>query len=151
MLYPERQQHDTKADGIWTLQETNESPISILSAGRWIDHLPLTERILFYARGHRGLRLTGYDESVDWLFRGMHMSATQAVEAIEKARNNLLGIAEAARTTAVPTTEASPARVTVEKIIAQPMFEGAALGKPLPEIDALIRTIQESGNTFIGG
>ena len=151
MLYPERQQHDITPDNIWTMREVLESPISILSAGRWIDHLPLAERILFYARGHVGLRVTGYDDSVDWLFRGMNMSADQAVAAIEKARQDLLGIAESAKATPVAVGDASPARVTVEKIISQPIVEGAALGRPLPEIDALIRTIKESGNTFIGG
>ena len=151
MLYPERQQHDTTSDEIWTMREAMESPISILSAGRWIDHLPLTERILFYARGHVGLRVTGYDDSVEWLFRGMNMPASQAVAAIENARQGLLGIAESAKGYVLTAADASPARVTIEKIIAQPVIEGAALGKPLPEIDALIRTIKESGNTFIGG
>lgn len=151
MLYPERQQHDITPDNIWTMKESLESPISILSAGRWIDHLPLTDRIMFYARGHVGLRITGYDESVEWLFRGMHMSATQAVDAIERARQDLFGIAETAKATTLSSSDASPARVTIEKIIGQPVIEGAALGKPLPEIDALIRSIKESGNTFIGG
>ena len=151
MLYPERQQHDVVADNIWTMQEALESPISMLSAGRWIDHLSITDRIMFYARGQVGLRVTGYDESLDWLFRGMSMPLAQAAEALEKAQKELVGIAEQSKGSQIKDSGASPARVTVEKVISSPIIEGTTLGKPVPEVEALLRTAIEAGRTFIGG
>ena len=150
MLTPERQKHDQNIDNIWTTRDSVESSISLLSAGRWIDHLSLTDRILFYARGHVGLRATGYDESVEWLFRGMHMPVDKAAQALEEARTNLLGIAEGVRVGGSASTDISPARFTVETIVNSPMVGGSALGKPLPEIDAFLRAAQQSGRMFVG-
>lgn len=150
MLAPERHAHDLNIDNIWTMREVMESSISMLSAGRWIDHLTLTDRILFYARGHVALRLVGYDESVEWLFRGMHMPVEKAAQALEEARTNLLGIAEGTKGASSATTDASPARLTIEQIINAPVIDGSTLGKPLPEIDALLRSAQQSGRMFIG-
>ena len=150
MLYPERQQHDVVADNIWTMKESLESPISMLSAGRWIDHLSVMDRIMFYARGQVGLRITGYDESVDWLFRGMTVPLAQATEALEKAQAELASIAERSKESQVKDAASSPARVTVEKVISSPNIEGAALGKPIPEVEALLRQALEAGRTFVG-
>jgi len=150
MLSPDRHRHDLRIDNIWTMKEAVDGPISMLSAGRWIDHLSLTDRILFYARGHVGLRITGYDDSVDWLFRGMHMPVDQAAQALEEARANLLGIAEDVKTTQQVAADISPARLTMERIVNSPMTEGVMLGKPLPEIDALLRSAQQSGRMFLG-
>jgi hypothetical protein len=150
MMNPERHAHDLNVDGIWTVREIAEAPISMLSAGRWIDHLSLTDRILFYARGHVGLRVAGYDDSIEWLFRGMHMPVAQAAQALEEARANLLGLAEGGKTAHPGATDGSPARLTVERIINAPLVEGTALGKPLPEIDALLRSAQQSGRLLLG-
>jgi len=150
MLYPERAKHDVEVDNTWTTQESLESPISMLSAGRWIDHLSITDRILFYARGHSGLQVTGYDESVNWIFRGMNMPVAQAVEAVEKARQDLVGIAEKAVTQQVAAPSGTPARLGIEKIIAESGVDRAAPGMPLPEIDGLLRNAVESGRTFMG-
>jgi hypothetical protein len=151
MLYPERHQHDVVADNIWTMKESLESPISMLSAGRWIDHLSLTDRIMFYARGHVGLRITGYDESPEWLFRGTSMSVEQATQALDKARAEFTGIADASAAPQQRESGISPARVTVEKIIASSNIGGGALGNPVPEVEALLRTAKQAGRTFIGG
>jgi protein-tyrosine sulfotransferase len=150
MLSPERHAHDLNIDNIWTMKEVMESSISMLSAGRWIDHLSLTDRILFYARGHVGLRITGYDESVEWLFRGMNLPVDKAAQALEEARANLLGLAEESKGAQKTAGEASPARLTIEQIINTPVMDGTALGKPLPEIDALLRSVQQSGRMFVG-
>jgi len=151
MLYPERHQHDVVADNIWTMKEALESPISMLSAGRWIDHLSLADRIMFYARGHVGLRITGYDESPEWLFRGMSMSVEQASEALSKARADLTGIAQTSPATTPRESGISPARVTVEKIIASTNIADMASSNPVPEVEALLRTASQTGRTFIGG
>jgi hypothetical protein len=150
MLYPERTKREVSVDEIWTTSDDKDRSISMLSAGRWIDHLPLTERIVFYSRGQVGLRTTGYDDSLDWLFRGMSVSVDSATVAVEQARAQLLGIAANA---VVPTsqdvmTDARP-RMALEKIVTSPVVDGAALGKPIPEIDALLRTAREAGHAYI--
>lgn len=150
MLYPERKTRDVIVDEIWTTSEDKDRSISMLSAGRWIDHLTLTERIVFYSRGQVGLRTTGYDDSLDWIFRGMSVSVDNAAAAVEQARAHLLGIAANA---VVPTaqevmTDSRP-RMALEKIVTSPVIEGAALGKPIPEIDALLRTAREAGVPYI--
>ena len=150
MLNPERHCHDLNIDNVWTMREAAESPISMFSAGRWIDHLSLTDRILFYARGHVGLRVSGYDESVEWLFRGMNLPVEKAAQALEEARANLLGIAEGTKGSQPIAADVSPARLTIEQIIHSPVIDGSTLGKPLPEIDALLRAAQQSGRMFIG-
>lgn len=151
MLYPERYQHDVVPDNIWTLKESIESPISMLSAGRWIDHLSITDRIMFYARGHVGLRTTGYDESPEWLFRGTSMTIEQAIAALDTAREELNHVADASTPMQQRDPSTSPARVTIEKILASSTIDGAALGRPVPEVEALLRTAQQAGRTFIGG
>jgi len=150
MLNPERYPHDLNIDNIWTMGEVMEGSISMFSAGRWIDHLSLTDRIMFYAKGHVGLRITGYDESVDWLFRGMNMPVERAAQALEDARTTLLGMAEGAKQATPVASESSPARLTIEQIINTPVVDGSVLGKPLPEIDALLRSAQQAGRTFVG-
>ena len=150
MLYPERCAHDVVIDNTWTTKDALESPISMLSAGRWIDHLSITDRILFYARGHAGLQITGYDDSVEWLFRGMNMPVVQAVEAVEKARRDLTAIIESSATSQVQSSNGSPARSGLEKIILSSSMEPSSLQAPLPEIDGLLRTAVESGRTFLG-
>lgn len=150
MLYPDQQKHDALVDNIWTLRETVESPISMLSAGRWIDHLSTTDRILFYAQGHAGLCATGYDNSVEWIFRGMNIPVAQASAAIEQAREELLGISQTAQATTVAASESSPARLTIDKIISSSIGGEGALDMALPEVEALVRNAQAAGHTFIG-
>ncbi len=151
MLYPEKHEHDVVADNIWTMKESIESPISMLSAGRWIDHLSITDRIMFYARGHVGLRITGYDESPEWLFRGTSLSVEQALEALDKARNELNAMSGPSTSPSQRESVTTPAQIRVEKIIASSTVEGGAVGGPVPEVEALLRTAQQAGRTFIGG
>lgn len=150
MLYPERYAHDVEVDNIWTMKDAIESPISMLSAGRWIDHLSLTDRITFYARGHAGLQITGYDESIDWLFRGTTIPLQQATEALQRAQTELVGIAQAPKASQPKDASTTPARVTVEKILGTPSIDITPLGKPVAEIEELLKTAIDSGRTFIG-
>lgn len=150
-LYPERHKHDVVADNIWTMRESLESPISMLSAGRWIDHLSLTDRIMFYATGHAGLQITGYDDSLEWLFRGTTIPLQHATEALQRAQTELTEIAASTKTTQTGQTNSSPARITVEKIMSTAILNGVDVDKPVPEVEAVLRQAIEAGRTFIGG
>jgi hypothetical protein len=80
----------------------------------------------------------------------MNLPVEKAAQALEEARANLLGIAEGTKISQPIATDVSPARLTIEQIINSPVIDGSALGKPLPEIDALLRSAQQSGRMFIG-
>lgn len=149
MIRPENFEHEQSVDGIWTVESDLKAPISMLSAGRWIDHLSLKDRIVFYARGQVGLRVTGYDDGLEWLFRGSSVSVHAATEAVDQARAEILGLSAGTQSTgsSVLEVERRP-ELILEKIISEPVTEGGALGKPLPEFEAMMRSAQDAVRSF---
>ncbi len=149
MIRPEMFEHAQTVDGIWSVESDLNAPISMLSAGRWIDHLSLKDRIIFYARGQVGLRVTGYDDGLEWLFRGSSVSVHAATEAVDQARAEILGLSAGAQPASTSSLEVEKRpELILEKIIAEPVTEGGALGKPLPEFEAIMRSAQDAVRSF---
>jgi len=151
MLHPERLHHDSMPDGIYTLEHDQNAPISMLSAGRWIDHLSLKDRIVFYAQGHLGLRLAGYDDSVQWLFRGLTIPVSSGLDALQQARSELLGDQTTRRepTGKIEAPQSSSKLALQKSVVNAP---GSSIsGIILPEIEAIIRVASQSGAPFLQG
>lgn len=151
MLHPERLHHDSILDGVYTLEDDQNAPITMLSAGRWIDHLSLKDRIVFYAQGHVGLRLAGYDDSVQWLFRGLNIPISSGFEALEQARSELLGDQTARQESNM---KSQPSQ-SLSKLALERSVVGATgtsiSGRMLPEIEAIMRVASQSGSPFLQG
>jgi hypothetical protein len=149
MLHPERFQHEQTVDGVWATSDDLNAPISMLSAGRWIDHLSLKDRVIFYAAGQSGLEQTGYDGGLEWLFRGATTSVQDATNAVNQARDEIMGLCAKGYPAHVESKDVREPRlqVALEKIISQPV---ASNGRLLPEFDAVIRNAQEAVQALLG-
>jgi hypothetical protein len=149
MLNPERYDHSQTVDGVWTIQEDLNAPISMFSAGRWIDHLSLKDRVVFYAAGQSGLEQTGYDGGLDWLFRGASTSVQDATQAVNQAREEILGICAKSVPQGAAEGDGREPRlqVALEKIISQPVTSD---GRMLPEFDAVMRNAQDAVHALLG-
>jgi hypothetical protein len=151
MLHPERLHHDSILDGIYTLEDYQNAPITMLSAGRWIDHLSIKDRIVFYAQGHVGLRLAGYEDSVQWLFRGLNIPVSSGYEALEQARSELLGERTTRQEPSIKThPPQSLSKLALEKSVIG-ATGGSISGRLLPEIEAIIRVASQGGSPSLQG
>ena len=149
MLNPERLEHAQTVDGIWTTADDVNAPISMFSAGRWIDHLSLKDRVIFYAAGQSGLEQTGYDGGLEWLFRGATTSVQDATAAVNQARDEMMGICAKSYPAKTEDKDGREPRlqVALEKIVSQPV---ASDGRLLPHFDAVIRNAQEAVRALLG-
>ena len=149
MLNPERLEHAQTVDGIWTTADDVNAPISMFSAGRWIDHLSLKDRVIFYAAGQSGLEQTGYDGGLEWLFRGATTSVQDATAAVNQARDEMMGICAKSYPAKTEDKDGREPRlqVALEKIVSQPV---ASDGRLLPHFDAVIRNAQEAVRVLLG-
>ena len=149
MLNPERLEHGQTVDGIWTTADDVNAPISMFSAGRWIDHLSLKDRVIFYAAGQSGLEQTGYDGGLEWLFRSATTSVQDAMTAVNQARDEIMGICAKSYPAQTENKDGREPRlqVALEKIISQPV---ASDGRLLPHFDAVIRNAQEAVRALLG-
>ena len=149
MLNPERLEHAQTVDGIWTTADDVNAPISMFSAGRWIDHLSLKDRVIFYAAGQSGLEQTGYDGGLEWLFRGATTSVQDATAAVNQARDEMMGICAKSYPAKTEDKDDREPRlqVALEKIVSQPV---ASDGRLLPHFDAVIRNAQEAVRALLG-
>ena len=149
MLNPERLEHGQTVDGIWTTADDVNAPISMFSAGRWIDHLSLKDRVIFYAAGQSGLEQTGYDGGLEWLFRSATTSVQDAMTAVNQARDEIMGICAKSYPAQTENKDGREPRlqVALEKIISQPV---ASDGRLLPHFDAGIRNAQEAVRALLG-
>lgn len=146
MIYPERFRHTQSVDGIWTTAQDLNAPISMLSAGRWIDHLSLKDRVIFFAAGQAGLEQTGYDTGLDWLFRGGQTSVGDATAAVNQARDELLTMFASPSTSTRVEGDAST-RPALEKIVSMTSSSERSL---TPEIEAIFRTAHDAIASLLG-
>ena len=121
----------------------------MFSAGRWIDHLSLKDRVIFYAAGQSGLEQTGYDGGLEWLFRSATTSVQDAMTAVNQARDEIMGICAKSYPAQTENKDGREPRlqVALEKIISQPV---ASDGRLLPHFDAVIRNAQEAVRALLG-
>jgi protein-tyrosine sulfotransferase len=146
MIHPERFKHTQTVDGVWTTAQDLNAPISMLSAGRWIDHLSLKDRVIFYAAGQAGLEQTGYDTGLDWLFRGSQATVGEATAAVDQAKAEIVAMFG----TSAPERDSrrdSSGRAALEKIVSMSEAQGSTAA---PDFEAIFRNAHEAITSILG-
>jgi hypothetical protein len=146
MVHPERFKHTQTVDGVWTTAQDLNAPISMFSAGRWIDHLSLKDRVIFYAAGQAGLEQTGYDTGLDWLFRGTQTSVGEATAAVNQAKQEIQSMFGATAPENTPQGETT-GRSALEKIISMSVAQER---KASSDFEALFRNAHDAISSLLG-